>query len=183
MGIEDEGEVAGGGHEGVENVQGSHEVFVEELGVAGETAVQEDGVALRVGIRGEAVAEAAAGAGEDGGGEVGGFSSLEEGGGGAPLLQALSLAQDGPGAARVALDVPGSGDVGLAGGLRLVTLGEVGEELGGEDVLGEGGGTDGCYDPARWTWDLISCVHQGPGEVTTHSGPLFGNGPDTLRSR
>ena len=47
-GVEDQGEVAGGGEEGGEDVQGGHEVFVEKLGVAGETAVQEDGVTLRV---------------------------------------------------------------------------------------------------------------------------------------
>jgi hypothetical protein len=65
---------------------------------------------------------------------VGGLFFLEDGSGGAPLLQALTLAQDGPASARVGLQMPGSGDVCLAGGLRLVSLGE---ELGGEDMLGE----------------------------------------------
>jgi hypothetical protein len=181
-GVEEEGEVAGGGHEGVDDVQCGDEVFVEELGVAGEATVQEDGVAVRVGIGAEAVAEAASGAGEDGGGELGGFSSLEKGGGGAPLLQALALAQDGPGAARVALDVPGAGDVGLAGGLGLITLGEIGEELGGEDVLGERVGRTGVTI-FLGAHRGISCVRQGPGELPTHSGPLFVNQPDTLRPR
>ena len=77
-GVEDEGKVAGSGHEGVEDVQRGHEVFVEELGVACDATVQEDGVALRVWGGAEAIAEAAAGAGEAGGGELGGFFSLED---------------------------------------------------------------------------------------------------------
>jgi hypothetical protein len=93
-GVEDEGEVAGRGEEGVEDVQGGYEVFVEELGVAGDATVQEDGVALSVCIRAKAIAEAAAGVGEDGGGELGGFFSLEDRCWSAPLLQALALAQD-----------------------------------------------------------------------------------------
>jgi len=30
---------------------------------------------------------------------------------------------------------------------------------------------------------LTSCVHQGPSEFATHSGPPLGNGLDTLRPR
>jgi len=75
-GVEQPGEVAGCGGEGVGGVQGGEEVFIEVAGVAGEVAFEEDGKALRVRIGAESVAQAAAGAGEDGGGELGGSARL-----------------------------------------------------------------------------------------------------------
>ena len=141
-GGEQVGEVAGSGHEGVDDVQSGKEIFVEEEGVAGEVAVQEDLVAFGVGIVTESVAKAAAGTGENGGDELGGFNSLEDGGGGAPLLQALALPQDGPVAARVGFEVPGAGDVGLSGGRRLVALGKV-RNSGAKTCVGREEGRDG----------------------------------------
>jgi len=79
--VEQPGEVAGGGSEGVGGVQGGEEVFIEVAGVAGEMTFQEDGETLRVRIGTETVTQAAAGAGEDGGGELGGFFFGEDGGG------------------------------------------------------------------------------------------------------
>jgi len=112
-GIEEPGEIAGGGSEGVDGVQGGEEVFVEVAGVAGEVAFEEDGKALRVRIGAETVAQAAAGAGEDGGGELCGFSSREDGGGEASEGEALAFPEDGPAALRMRLQMPGTGEVGF----------------------------------------------------------------------
>jgi hypothetical protein len=70
QGVEQPGEVAGCGGEGVDGVQGGEEVFVEVAGVTGEEAFQEDGKALLVWIGAEPVAQAPAGARENGGGEL-----------------------------------------------------------------------------------------------------------------
>ena len=135
-GVEQEGEIPRRGHEGVEGVQGGDEVLPEVLGVADDAAVLEDGMAAVVRVGAEPVAEASAGAGEDGGGEEGGFSALEGGGGdgAGTLVETLSFAEHGPAASRVALDVPGAGGVGFPGGVRLVALGEEGKVFRREDV-------------------------------------------------
>ena len=133
-GVEKVGKLPRGGYEGGGDVQGSDEVLVEELGVADDLAVVEDGVAVSVRFGGETEAEALGDAGEDGTGEERVFLAVEDGGGdgAGALFERFAEAEDGPasfGLLREGLDVPGDGEVGFAGGDRLVPLGEMGQEL------------------------------------------------------
>jgi len=76
-GVEEPGEVVGGRDEGVDDVQGGEEIFVEVLEVADDLVVGDHGVAELVGIFAEAIARRPAGAGEDRGGEAGGVGLSE----------------------------------------------------------------------------------------------------------
>ena len=80
-GVEEVGELPRCGDQGGGDVQGGDEVFVEELRVADDLAVVEDGIAEVVRIGGETEAEALGDAGEDGTGEERVFSAVEDGGG------------------------------------------------------------------------------------------------------
>ena len=146
-GVEQPGEVARCGGEGVGGVQGGEEVFIEVAGVAGEVAFQKDGKALRVRIGAETVAQAAAGAGEDGGGELGGFFLRRRRRWGCCRSPGFRLPSERP--SRPAGAAPDARDRRnrlparcAARRARRARRGTRGRRCGGD-------GTDGCYHPAR----------------------------------
>jgi hypothetical protein len=96
-GVEEVGELPRRGHEGCGDIQGGDEVLVEELGVADNLAVVEDGVAVLVRVGGETEAEALGDAGEDGTGEERVFLAVEDGAGdgASGLLEGFAEAEDG----------------------------------------------------------------------------------------
>src|SRR6266545_198900 len=108
---------------------------MEALEVAHDLSAVEDGIADLVGICAEVIARGPTGGGEDRGGETGGVFFREDRHGLA-ALQAFPLPQDRPTAGGVCFQMPGTGDVGLGGGHRLVALGQELQILSGEGVGG-----------------------------------------------
>ena len=162
---------------------------------ADDAAVLEDGMAAVVRLGGEAVAQVAAGAGEDGGGEERGFSALEGGGGNGagallklspwrrtaqppfgsgsrchgPAVSASEAVSGSSRSARMLRNSSVKARIGRAGGVDDESVGRRGKRRDGRVLF--------CR-VVLMELLLLECL--GPGELPTHSGPLLGKRAGTI---